>query len=355
LLGFSASNLSGLDDIDPTLLGDVSLAGTATTLASDVDQSATLAGAEGSVVYRLVTQSDNSQIGVYVARSWNVAVGASVHVTGAYPIAFVAYDAITIGGTLDASSLANVAGAGATAPDTLGVGTGHGGDGTTGDGAAAAGGSFCGAGGGGGSYSVAVPASLGTAYGTATLVPLVAGSSGGVGLQPAGAGGGAIQLVARTSISVTGTLAANGGGGGESGAVTEGAVVIGSGGGSGGALLLEAPIVSVTGTLAANGGGGGGNSASHGQDGQSSATPATGTGTGTGLGGNGNGGAIVGGTAGGAGSGAYGTGNDIAPAGGGGGAGRIRINTTSGSATVTNAILSPASGTTCLSQGTIAL
>ncbi len=354
LLGFTASNLgAAFAELDPTALQDVSVA-TTMQLASDVDQSTSL-GTGAGVVYRAVTQSDGTMIGVYLARSWTFAAAAKVHVTGAYPIAFVAFDTIEIDGALDASSAGAVPGAGAGAPTTTGVGAGRGGDGTTADGAAAAGGSFCGAGGAGGKYTAAATPALGTAYGAGTLVPLVAGASGGVGSQPAGAGGGAIQLVAKNSITIssTGVLAANGGGGGPSGGVASGAVAIGSAGGSGGAILLEAPTVSVTGVLAANGGGGGGNSGSAGQDGQNTATPATGTGTGTGLGGNGSGGAVVDGTTGGAGSGASGTGNDIAPAGGGGGAGRIRINTTTGAATVTNAVLSPASGSVCLTQGTL--
>jgi hypothetical protein len=40
--------------------------------------------------------------------------------------------------------------------------------------------------------------------------------------------------------------------------------------------------------------------------------------------------------------------------GGGGGAGRIRINTQSGSATLTGATLSPDSTTSCVTQGKVA-
>jgi hypothetical protein len=355
IVGFAASNLGGLGTIDTTKLTDVSIAA-ATTIDSDVDDSATLGSTPGSVVYQVVTQSDGSSLGVYVARSWTIPAGAIVHTKGAYPIVLVATTTIDISGALDASSAKNVAGAGALTPTTVGVGTGAGGSGSATLGVAAAGGTFCGAGGTGGFYTAQSAATVAAAYGTPTLTPLLAGASGGVGANAAGAGGGAIQLVAGTSISIQegGSVAANGGGGGNSGSVAVSAIQIGSGGGSGGAVLLESPVVTVNGTVAANGGGGGGNSGNFGQDGQTTATPAMGTGTGSGLGGNGSGGTAIVGVAGANGSGSAGTGNDIPPGGGGGGAGWIRINTTSSAATIgANAISSPANGTTCFTQGAI--
>jgi hypothetical protein len=92
------------------------------------------------------------------------------------------------------------------------------------------------------------------------------GSSGAAGMvatPPAlqgsralgGAGGGAIRLVAHDSIDVHGTISANGAGG--AGAPTSSACG-GGGGGAGGYIGFEAPTVSLAGTITANGGGGGG-------------------------------------------------------------------------------------------------
>ena len=178
--------------------------------------------------------------------------------------------------------------------------------------------------------------------GDATLIPLVGGSSGGTSDGVPGSGGGAIQLVANTSITVgkTGVITAGGG----SGAFTDGA-------GSGGGILLESVIVTVNGILAANGGGGGGEGSKlDGANGKPSAT------------------AAPGGTNGGAGSAgktlAGGDGlcpaascvstnpNDSPGAGGGGGAGWIRINTKTGTMTFTGT-QSPPLTTSCMTQGKI--
>lgn len=177
-----------------------------------------------------------------------------------------------------------------------------------------------GAAGGGGmgkthtSIQVTQPGSAGgAASGNPTLVPLRGGCDGG-GDVLGGHGGGALQLVSRTSIAVTGVVAANGGGAGGDGA----------GGGSGGGILLEAPIVDVAGTVVANGGGGGGCGVA--MNGRLDDIPASGS-LGctnfyaTGAGGNGAAGRRE------ATSGA--TSPDVG-GGGGGGAGRIRVNTAAG-------------------------
>lgn len=158
----------------------------------------------------------------------------------------------------------------------------------------------------------------GAVTGNATLVPLRGGCGGGTG-------GGAIQLVSRTRIVISGAVAANGAGG-----------FAGDGGGSGGGVLLEAPAVELekSGKVVANGGGGGGGGfcfpdvppQTSGREGGLDATPASG-----GLPCNGS---AVGGV------GAAGNINaangdaDNRPTitvaeggGGGGGVGRIRINT----------------------------
>jgi hypothetical protein len=93
--------------------------------------------------------------------------------------------------------------------------------------------------------------------------PLFGGCGGG-SLGAAGGGGGAIQISSSHSILVdrSGIISMPGGGGG----------AMAGGGGSGGVIILEAPTVTVEGTLAANGGGGagGGGSAVDGTDGTDS-------------------------------------------------------------------------------------
>jgi len=79
---------------------------------------------------------------------------------------------------------------------------------------------------------------------------LAAAAAAGAG----GAGGGAVQLIAKTSITIAaGGVVNAGGGGGEFGGESSSQET--AGGGSGGSILLEAQDVSVSGTLAANGGG----------------------------------------------------------------------------------------------------
>lgn len=91
-------------------------------------------------------------------------------------------------------------------------------------------------------------------YGNDFLVPLIGGSGGGGGIflnnangGSGGAGGGALLIASSISITVNGTIQANGGTGGESGDKEGGS-------GSGGSIHLLAPSIGVTGTLHAKGG-----------------------------------------------------------------------------------------------------
>src|SRR5262249_26313604 len=123
----------------------------------------------------------------------------------------------------------------------------------------------------------------------------------------------------------------------------------GGGGGAGGAILLEAHDITINGSLAVNGGGGGGThvspgaSGTDGQKGLLSRTPAAGGAGGDAVAGVGGAGSALAGAQGGSGAGVG--------AGGGGGIGHIRFNTRSGTATVNaSAILSPSlqdTPTTC--------
>ena len=211
--------------------------------------------------------------------------GATIQVTGAKPLMIVAWSAIVIDGVLDASSRSGVtdeashtvqtvqAGAGANAGCTTdlgsdgtkaadaGLGSGGGGGGALqgAGGAASTGGMTDVLGGAGGVAATPIPMQVlrggcrggfSGAAGVRVSLPLHPGSQ-----SPGGAGGGAIRLVARDSISIAGSIRANGAGG--AGAPTRSGCG-GGGGGAGGVIELEAPIVTISGTLSANGGGGGG-------------------------------------------------------------------------------------------------
>ncbi|HEV8320491.1 MAG TPA: hypothetical protein VG389_02680 [Myxococcota bacterium] len=194
----------------------------------------------------------------------------------------------------------------------VGDGPGGGGAGVAGSPAGAGGGGgFGGAGGlGGGTGTLGGPG--GVVYGGAALTSLFGGSGGGagagsnvVGYRHGGGGGGALHVLARGLLSITGTVSATGGAGLLSGACTNG----GGGGGSGGGILLEAPSVAISvGSLEADGGVGG-----------VAGSPATC------AGGAGATGATIDG-----GAGMTGTGSSGGGGGGGGGGGRIRVNGTSG-------------------------
>ena len=117
---------------------------------------------------------------------------------------------------------------------------------------------------GSGSFaSAGISTPAGPTYGNIQTVPLVGGSGGSGGCVAStdtttdasggtGGGGGAIRIVSTTSISVTGSVTAAGGAGGNgrSGGTS-------GGGGSGGAINLIAPAITGNGSLYVAGAGGG--------------------------------------------------------------------------------------------------
>jgi hypothetical protein len=186
----------------------------------------------------------------------------SVKVTGTNPIAFVAATTIELDGLVDVSADGSNAGPGAAPPtssanaSTLMIvecnicaaqGAGGGGNAI--------------AGGIGGGGLVVAGSGAGSGGSPETGFELVGGGSGGTMIgEPSpnpdvyyvgGAGGGAIQLVAGSKITLAGIVNA-GGGGGQSG--------FAGGGGAGGLVIVETPVLSIgaTGGIAANGGGGAG-------------------------------------------------------------------------------------------------
>jgi len=359
---FSPSNVSLADVMAQAGLAQVETVTTAYTVGT------LPSGGQSSFNSPMVTvsQPDGSKVNLVVVKSLSVASTGSIVVTGTIPLVIVSLSDITFTGA--ASLQANGSGNGGAGPGAT-VGPGGGNGGTTGAGAglggghagsgtavvAGGGGSYCGVGGVGGGGTAS------TAYGDLGIRPLVGGSGGAGGsIGDGGNGGGAVQLVAAGTISIAASsyITVSGGGGAYGNSACN--FQNGGGGGSGGSILLEAPTVTVAGILVANGGGGGGGlDTGNSQDGWDSANVGAsvstaalgGPATPTGAGGPGSAGATLGGAAlaGGASSCTGGSGNGAG--GGGGGAGRIRINTATKSATITAANISPATMTTCTTQG----
>lgn len=245
----------------------------------------------------------------------------NVVVTGTNAIAIVSSDKIIITGTFTASGYINASGRRAPGPGAFNDGGCKGGfGGSVNAGVGGGGGGGFGSPGGSGGYGnnlsgTAPGGTGGTVTGNAWLVPLRGGCDG----SSSNGGGGAIQFVSGTRITVTGVIAANGNNGG--------------GGGSGGGILLEAPFVEVPGRVIANGGSGVGIGANFGteESARLDAMPAHG---GAAL----DNGAVLFGAGGNGGAGNFGatggqsiSGTNIVNGGhGGGGYGRIRVNTMSG-------------------------
>ncbi len=131
------------------------------------------------------------------------------------------------------------------------------------------GGGHGGAGSAGTNYSGSGVSSGGSVQGTADLDTLVFGSGGGAGSPDTegdgtstgnitgdgGDGGGILALFCSGSITVTGTVSANGETGGT--ATSAGGEVGAGGGGAGGAVWLAAPTITISGSVTATGAGGG--------------------------------------------------------------------------------------------------
>jgi len=294
-------------------------------------------------------QTGGPPLCIVIGTTINVAAGATVRAIGPNPLVLIATQSITINGGLDVSTRsgetiggAPALGAGArTAADCAAIGL----DGLSGKfvnnndygGGGAAGGSFGslgGAGGSGGNNN-----NIGHGNPVLATAPglLVGGCPGGHGGDGSGGGGGgaggnaggAIYLLAGGSIAVAGKINASGSGGtgGSAGMFSSGA---GGGGGAGGVIGLEALSITIAGSLYANGGGGGGggggmaaNSGQPGADPTAATAAAPGGNGGNGGGGNGGNGSIAAQ----AGATAKAAINNVESAGGGGGggAGLIRV------------------------------
>lgn len=322
----------------PPLQPAVVLAGGEYTLITESGQ---LDGPAVGLDMAFVTSVVDGARVIYVSR-FEIAADASFQIRGTIPVVIASSTTITIHGDLDVSSTLGVTGAGGNAP-ACGAGSGGAGMSCVNGGSGGGGGGFGGVGGRGGSGANgslcgAVEGVAGGPGGTRTFAPSLRGGCGGgrggaahAGDQGMpGAGGGAVNLLARNTITIAGTVDA----GGEGGRSSTGSRAGGGGGGSGGMIVAQAVTIMVSGALAANGGGGGGGSsatgtttlAQRGDDGSRTAARASG-GIGEGTGGAGGpGGSGISGLA--SINGVDGAGSERGSGGGGGGVGVIQIRGT---------------------------
>jgi hypothetical protein len=309
----------------------------------------------------------SGKAGIFIFNNLSVAMGFTVSLRGSKAVALVAVGDIHIDGVLDGTqpcaSPTPSPGPGGQfggAPGQSSSGAGHGGAGKGAHNSSSGGG---GAGysavGGAGGISATGGGNAAVSGGSIVALDLTklqggfGGGGGGAGQSSGGGGGAAIQLVAGGTIFVTnganGGINAGGcGGTGPGLSITAANSGAGGGGGSGGLILLEAQSINISGTLAANGGGGAAadSSGTAGQNGKLGTAAANGgtnsDGTQTDAGGGGAGGtkntAAVDGT------GDSGTTTIHNGGGGGGGVGYIWLNAYNGQLTTGGGTFSPTQG-----------
>lgn len=230
---------------------------------------------------KVVMQAGGSPILVLSVGQATIDPGADLAVIGPMPLVVLSWTSIAIDGALDAGSHLGITDATKHTAETVRFGAGanqgctasagkNGSNAATGGSGGGGGGGFQGAGGlGGHAGPDTVLGGVGGQTGSATVIRAgcpggTSGAAGSIAAGPAspgvraqgGAGGGAIRLVARTSISLGASASISAGGAGGAGAPTNSACG-GGGGGAGGYLGFEAPMVNLGGSIAANGGGGG--------------------------------------------------------------------------------------------------
>jgi len=216
--------------------------------------------ASGARLYAAPQDAAGSPPELAILEVHSLVIGGVLTVRGSRPLVIIAATTISVDATILASAQHEQPGPGGAGPSE---GAGAGGDGNASascdDGGA---GAAFGGGGAAGGLGCGPQPGTGSMYGTATLEVLQGGSGGGTGSQcsTGGAGGGAIQLSAGTSINLGAMIAVGGGGGGGGRQCMANVWSAGGGGGSGGAIFLQALAISGAGSLAANGGGGGGGS-----------------------------------------------------------------------------------------------
>lgn len=188
-------------------------------------------------------------------------MGTMVGVGGPRPLVVIATNKIDVT-TADFDITSGELGNGPNANPTDCTSTGINGASDSSRGGGGAGGSFGGTGGdggdgnSGGAVGGAAPAAVTAFDKLRGGCPGGTGAAGGGAIGAAGSGGGAVYLVARSEIHISGMINASGGGGGAGSASRGG----GGGGGSGGMIVLHAPTLTIdpSARIFSHGGGGGG-------------------------------------------------------------------------------------------------
>lgn len=211
------------------------------------------------VTTMVLTQVDGPDVLLASVQNLAIEAGANLNLGGSRALLIAVWGTATIDGDIDAGATFSSPGPGGSSTVSAFCGsapTGNTGSQTT-PATGGGGGALHGNGGRGGN----AVGGAGVALATPTIIRggcaggSGGGSSGGTNASR-GAGGGALQITARTSITVSASAQLEaGGGGGGAGVVAYGG---GGGGGAGGYIGFDAPTVSIAGTVAANGGAGGG-------------------------------------------------------------------------------------------------
>ncbi len=146
------------------------------------------------------------QLAILHLRSLTVQAGATLRAVGGRPLVIIASRSVTINGVIDASADRNTAGAGGSIP---GVGVGAGGTSTNSianDEPGGGGAGFGPAGAAGGPGVGGSAGAGGSTFGDSAQTLLFGGSGGGTSAvcpaDPAGAGGGAVQIYSAAVISI---------------------------------------------------------------------------------------------------------------------------------------------------------
>ena len=271
LVGFHPSNIPASVTI-PTGLATVTQTASSTFDTDALTFAPAIASDGGQPVAMTVTLSDGRPAALLLFKSYTLATGVTLNLTGQPPLIIAADGNIQIDGTIVATQSTDQ-------PLVLRWGTRTGDPRSRGNlraqrllrrwrsgraqprrsrsGRAAARSAEKGGNGSvplvDGGLSTTPPAG-GTPYGMPELVPLVGGASSGSTnsiTNYTNHGGGAIELVAGGSLTITENGVINMGGGADSAAYA-------IGGGSGGGILLEAPTVNLKGAIVANGASGAG-------------------------------------------------------------------------------------------------
>jgi hypothetical protein len=299
--------------------------------------SATMINTDDSTMCALVRSGGN----YCVLAATTITINVTLRATGTRPLVLIASDSILIYGLIDVGSHRGAVpeiGAGADPANCVaGI--------LPQSACGGAGGSFTGSGGNGGNVQQTLLGGVPGAVSTMTteLRGGCPGQDGQVSTAPVtnrgigGHGGGAVHLIAGSTIDVRGAINAAGEGGGGACPISNcpgGAGTFGNGGGgggSGGMIGFDAPIVTNSGLILANGGGGGSGGEDLAPPGRLGADPTVvtaaagglGTSSGSANGGNGSAGPMGGsGSTGGSSSARTGGGG-----GGGGGAGLVKSPT----------------------------